>query len=510
MPQRLRIVLPLAVLAALVPLYWLALIQPAVGMMHDDGIYAAAAKSLAEGHGFRIDSLPGTPAQTKYGTLYPLLLAAGWRLFPHFPQNALLLKLITVAFVPVWLWFCYQFLTRHLAIPGAAALWICAFTAGLPWCVFSGSALMSEMPFCAFSAGALWLAAEIEGKAEVTPKRAAACAILASAAYLTRSIALAVVLAGALAFLRPRRKIKGLAFYLAICGACAAGWLLWQLGHRDGYVLPQLRYYTEDCFRDWSALASHDPPGRLVALAVLNLRNVLTYPTGMVAVFTRTPVLLAIAKFALWAAVLMGVRPVLKIWSFSGFVVLYFGAMLVWRWYPDRFLLPLYPYLFAFAYLGIPARLRPSVCGLCLVGLVVNGLWFADATVRAEFPNAMAGRRSWGRQAALDDWIRRNAEPGAVVAGDLDGAIYLFTGHRAVMPWVINPEPLYGIALPVSEQIRDFESVLRQCRVRYWIDSDNNPVSNPRSEDLVRAATLDGTISLVAAPAPGVRVFAVR
>jgi hypothetical protein len=60
---------------------------PHFGSWEDDGIYYASAKSLADGGGYRIESLPGEPAQTKYPPLYPLLLSVAWRIDPQFPRN---------------------------------------------------------------------------------------------------------------------------------------------------------------------------------------------------------------------------------------------------------------------------------------------------------------------------------------------------------------------------------------------------------------------------------------
>src|SRR3954471_19102780 len=59
---------------------------PQFGDYHDDGIYFVCAKSLAAGE-YRIESLPGAPAQTKYPPLYPLLLSLAWRINPAFPEN---------------------------------------------------------------------------------------------------------------------------------------------------------------------------------------------------------------------------------------------------------------------------------------------------------------------------------------------------------------------------------------------------------------------------------------
>jgi len=60
---------------------------PRFGEFHDDSVYYVTAKSLASGGGYRIESLPGEPAQTKYPPLYPLILSVAWRLDPQFPHN---------------------------------------------------------------------------------------------------------------------------------------------------------------------------------------------------------------------------------------------------------------------------------------------------------------------------------------------------------------------------------------------------------------------------------------
>src|SRR5437868_15514793 len=54
------------------------------GQYYDDAIYVVSARSLADGHGYHIESLPGDPPQTKYPIGYPLLLASVWKAFPSF------------------------------------------------------------------------------------------------------------------------------------------------------------------------------------------------------------------------------------------------------------------------------------------------------------------------------------------------------------------------------------------------------------------------------------------
>ena len=61
-------------------LAWTLRAMPHLGFYHDDSIYWVSAKSLAEGHEYRIASLPGQPYQSKYPPLYSTLLAGVWKI----------------------------------------------------------------------------------------------------------------------------------------------------------------------------------------------------------------------------------------------------------------------------------------------------------------------------------------------------------------------------------------------------------------------------------------------
>src|SRR5712671_2310497 len=64
---------------------WISRKMPILGAFHDASIYWVTGKSIAEGHGYRIASLPDQPWQTKYPPLFPLCLAVIWRIAPGFP-----------------------------------------------------------------------------------------------------------------------------------------------------------------------------------------------------------------------------------------------------------------------------------------------------------------------------------------------------------------------------------------------------------------------------------------
>src|SRR5882757_4013578 len=98
----LRLWLPVAVLVSILPVYFCYLVQPAAGYFHDDGIYLVNALSLSSGHGFRTISLPDELFQTKYPFLYPAILAVLWKLFPAFPANVFVFKLLSMCATGAW------------------------------------------------------------------------------------------------------------------------------------------------------------------------------------------------------------------------------------------------------------------------------------------------------------------------------------------------------------------------------------------------------------------------
>ena len=84
-------------------LAWTLRSMPHLGFYHDDSIYWVSAESLAKGDGYRIESLPGEPYQTKYPPLYPALLAVVWKLNPHFPANLPAATLLAWLLFPAFL-----------------------------------------------------------------------------------------------------------------------------------------------------------------------------------------------------------------------------------------------------------------------------------------------------------------------------------------------------------------------------------------------------------------------
>src|ERR1700751_30010 len=128
------------------------------GMSEDDSIYLSSAKALAEGKGYILPSVPGTPPATKYPILYPWLLSWVWRWNPSFPANLAAAVAITVAFGLGYVGLTFLFLRRVKGIGQLEALFLTAFCALHPIVLLYSSSVLSDIPFAAMALGAMLIA----------------------------------------------------------------------------------------------------------------------------------------------------------------------------------------------------------------------------------------------------------------------------------------------------------------------------------------------------------------
>ena len=83
-----------------------------IGSYHDDGIYVATAKALAEGNGYIQPNLPVTLPQTKYPPFLSYVFMLVWKIYPHFPGNAVYFQMICLFFSSMATSLTYLFLIR--------------------------------------------------------------------------------------------------------------------------------------------------------------------------------------------------------------------------------------------------------------------------------------------------------------------------------------------------------------------------------------------------------------
>src|SRR5262245_15275663 len=118
--------LPRILLVCLIPVYLIYLFAPAIGYMHDDGVYLVTARSLARGHGYLIESLPGSLPQTKYPILYPAVISILWKWIPDITTAVFASKVFSFLCCAAWLWMVARYL-RGSFQDREAADWVLYF-----------------------------------------------------------------------------------------------------------------------------------------------------------------------------------------------------------------------------------------------------------------------------------------------------------------------------------------------------------------------------------------------
>ena len=232
-----------AVLAWALVAFWAA--HPrAVGLFSDDGIYLSTARSLAETGEYRLRSVPGAPAQTKYPPLWPAMLAIAWRLAPDPAAAARAAQGLAIALTALSWWLFRRVATRTLGVSPGASLALVALLVASPMLFIGACWPLSEPLFGCLSALALLAAPRSWGApgAPGASTGASSAGIFAAAAFLTRIQGVALIAALVAAKARERRWRA--AALIGLPGAVAiGGWLAWTLVHRFA-APPLLSYYT--------------------------------------------------------------------------------------------------------------------------------------------------------------------------------------------------------------------------------------------------------------------------
>jgi len=420
--------------------------MPQLGAYHDDAIYWVTAKSIAEGRGYRIESFPGSPYQTKYPPLYPLLLALIWRADGDFPANLRWATLLAWALLPVYLLLLLR-LCREFGM-GRRGRWALAALAALnPVVVAFSLLLMSELLFCVLLV-AVMVVAERALRAEASVWLPLAAGLLAGAAFLTRSAGLLLMMSGLACFLLRKQLARAALFACGMLPA-VAGWHAWAAAHAPAGHDPATLYYTSYAGFHFAAVSARE----LLALIWRNLGG-LVFGTGELLLFTDSVSFWSVqlGRLLTAGAIAGTVRLARRrgLLQFPVFALCYGGVLLLWHFPPEsRFVMPLLPLLLA----GLWTEMRhlagavrrslaspgPSnrFCGgvavalLACVGLVAMERIYHG--LRRFLPEVLEHhQRMQAPNEAVYAWVRDHTRADSLFLSYSDPLLYLHTGRRAL------------------------------------------------------------------------------
>jgi hypothetical protein len=476
-------------LLALVPsayCAWIAMDMPYLGLYHDASLYWVSAKSLAQGSGYRILSLPGEPYQTKYPPLYPLALSLIWRASPGFPGNLQLATVIAWLFLPLYLLLARRTFA-DLGLGAVHSRVLVVLLALNPYVLIYAASLMSELPFCCLLFGCLYLATRA-GAPGSGLRLAAAAGALAGAAYLTRTAVLPLLISAPLWFALRRQYRRAAVFCAAMLPAVLA-WTFWVRAHPPPSSDQAMLYYIDYLKFHLSSFTWSDLP-------VLVSRNFQDLLTGIGGLFI--PLELAAPLGGAHLLEVLGVLCIFCVvrlaWEkgasqYHLFAVGYVALLLPWQMgNHQRFLRLLFPVLplllagvsrevwrtvrflalrlktgrsIALA-LGVPALTGVSL--LCLWALALNLIMLAS------FPGFTRHSRAVLESArGAYSWISENTPADARVLSETDPLLYLYTGRHGMR--LLTPARLlyFGQPADITRFTNDLAGYAHARNLRYIV-----------------------------------------
>ena len=475
--------LPVLLVGCLIGAAAFAAINPrTLGLFHDDGIYAVGAKSLADGAGYRIISLPGEPAQTKYPFFYSALLASIWRATPQFPANIVFLKSLNVVILLAIFFVSVLYYQRSRKDDGVLGPVVFAAIVCTNPLVFSFTDyVLSELLLVLLSV--VMLAACQRADDDSTFSRTPFVGAIAGIACLTRMAAAPLAVAGLLhAYVS--RGACGVGWFIGVVSLMVAPWLVW-VSRSTGQVAggSLLDYYLGyDIFGgrgDGFAALFDVVTGNAHSLA--NSFQML-YLTALL-----PGLVIPLIGFTALGMSRSLRHDELATW---GFFVASVALLLLWPFQSSRYVVSLVPVMVLFLFRGVEYTVdglsrRPSINAVLAklfwipvpLVLFLNVFWLSSFVLsqHPESTRALYGRRlpyTWGGFEETFAWIRANTQSDALLTTAYDPMYYLYTGRKAIRPALHRPATYFyphGDAKPDVGTAEEIKPQLVKLGAKYLI-----------------------------------------
>jgi 4-amino-4-deoxy-L-arabinose transferase-like glycosyltransferase len=472
------------------------------GLSEDDTLYFSSARSIAEGHGYILPSVPGTPPATKYPILYPWILSWVWRWNSAFPGNLSAAVALNLVFGAAYLIAAFAFLRRLPGFSNTVALVLTAICAINPTVLFLSANLMSDIPFAALALGAC-VAASRANEKEAGPGATVFCGILTGLSILIRALGIPIA-AGLFVAIALRSGWRKAATF----AACVLPFMV-ALFSRSILLVPKVPLAAASSCSDswrmtWLYYTSYAGFWRADVLSHgvfwQTVRNdflaALVQPASyfVKASYLRAPVF-ALVLFVILSVIAIrgGARLVSSarwqpIHIALGFYLL---PILAWNYgVMDRFLLPFLPLIFAgvwseFQHVVFQVRSAPRGKGRAEVAIVACFFCIAGAALLYGMGSSWSGEirdiasESESRAALLVEkreaysWLKENSSPDARVLAYEDASLFLYSGRQAIRPVIFSAA---GVNRPdvLNSELACITSSAQAIHAKYWVVSDDD------------------------------------
>ncbi len=470
-PQRRFLILSSAVAFIISISIYLLRLDGVMGLFLDDAWYALLAKSLATGSGYMLINSPTPGIMPLYPPGFPLLLSLAYRLSPQFPQNLWLLKSVSIAAMLGAGVVIYFYFTRIRALSHTPALGAATATVLCPVLVFMAtSTLMSECVFVLAQTLAIFTVERcVHAEKKGDWRYALLGAAFASFAYLTRSIALGLIVA-AIVYLLKERLARATLIFVAGVALFAGPWAIYSRLHAptaeqkaeqsNSYIV---RGYAEQF---WDRVAGHRSKGS-VSVSDLparfgdNIATVTTQDIGGMTVSSmfrnlnqgmgerqntgRALISILLSALAL-AGFILTIREKITLAEIA--IPLSLAIIITWPFPTFRYVAPFAPFVIFYIGMGGVALYQLSRRGirtsdpqprLAIIGIVA---WFVAAFalftnfdyLGRRYADSAMERPRWiqifEENEAMFQWAHQNLPTDGAIAAQNPALVHLYTGRK--------------------------------------------------------------------------------
>ena len=460
-----------------------------LGLFGDDGIYAVVAKSLSEGAGYRLISLPTAPDQTKYPFLYSYILSWLWNLDPNFPDNIGLLKAANAAFLTTSFILSYLFYRSRVEGEESEGLLFAALVCINPTVFSLADFTISDILFLLILLSA-FVICRCRGKMPFAARQRHTDRCYCRS-RLSDSLSGFTVRSGWSSSFRVGQALSRFdATMLCLVLLLIAPWWLW-VGNRSNQTASSLlEYYVSYSSFPPAFVTMWSDPFGAIEIVWGNLRYIvealdLIFQSRIVPGLLLPVALLLL--FGLWRS--FNYQSVF----FRSYLVLYFGLVIALPFPSARYLVPLAPAIYFFLFRGVHAaeihlgelmtsetrkkivyhlvRVTFALVVVLHVGWIFHYLFSKDvATTRVWYGERLPA--SWRGFSETFEWIRSHTDHETILATSYDPMYYLYTGRRAVQPALYKAKTYfypYGRPVPDMGSPAEIRAELKSLGVRFLV-----------------------------------------
>jgi len=468
------------------------------GLTEDDSIYLSSAQAIANGHGYVLASVPGTPPATKYPPLFPFVLSLIWRWSPTFPQNLSLAMSVNIASGLLFLIAAFVLLKTFRVLRDWEAIAIVALCGVHPAVIVHSANILAEMPFAAATLGTILLT-HFGAKAEGKGWHTLLAGLLASLSGLLRTLGLPIALAMGF-FLVFRRGWRSLAWYAVGLVPLAVVTIASKIGQphvplgtgsacEDVWRMNWL-YYT-----DYIGFWKSDVLASLTFWAVLkqNLVALLLQPGSYLVDprFVRPDLIAAAPALILSAAAFSGLFVRMESPHRSPVhtaLFCYAIPLMLWNYtIMERFLIPFLPFFIAGAWVELRHLIqriklsaqthseRPATVVLSsAIALATLGIaWSLTVGTLVIHGESRARRQIRDEKLQAYSWLTLHTDPSETVIAYEDASLYLYSGRKAMRPVIFAPS---GALRPwrLDSELSCMDETGRRLGASLWLMSDDD------------------------------------